>query len=56
MMDQKLLPTLNKILPYLNKGLAHSSRGKMLLAGGAAAGLLGKTLFDTSAFNEPALE
>lgn len=56
MMEQKLLPTLNKTLPYLNKVLAHSSRGKMLLAGGAAAGLLGKTLFDTSAFNEPALE
>lgn len=48
---------VQKLLPYLNKALAHSSRGKMLLAGGAAAGLLGKTLLlDTSAFNESAFE
>ena len=47
---------IQKVGPLLNKILAHSSRGKMLLAGGAAAGLLGKKLLDTSAFNESAFE
>ena len=47
---------VQKLLPYLNKVLAHSSRGKMLLAGGAAAGLLGKNMLDTSAFNESVFE
>ena len=47
---------VQKLLPYLNRALAHSSRGKMLLAGGAAAGLLGKNMLDTSAFNESAFE
>lgn len=68
---QKLLPTLNKILlnstaklnntlgysaAKLTQALAHSSRGKMLIAGGGLAALLGKKYLDTSAFNESAFE
>jgi hypothetical protein len=68
---QKLLPTLNKILgnstaklnntlgysaAKLTQALAHSNRGKMLLAGGGLAALLGKKMLDTSAFNESAFE
>lgn len=51
-------PTIaQKLLPTLNKVLAHSSRGKMLLAGGGLAALLGKNmLLDPSAFNESAFE
>jgi hypothetical protein len=47
---------MQKVGPLLNKILAHSSRGKMLLAGGALTGLLGKKMLDTSAFNESAFE
>lgn len=50
-------PTIvQKLLPTLNKVLEHSSRGKMLLAGGGLAALLGKKMLDTSAFNESAFE
>jgi len=50
-------PTIaQKLLPTLNKVLEHSSRGKMLIAGGALASLLGKKYLDTSAFNESAFE
>jgi len=50
-------PTIaQKLLPKLNKILAHSSRGKMLIAGGGLTALLGKKYLDTSAFNESAFE